>query len=165
MPRRRLLVGVVLAAVLLVGGRTLSALYADYTWYGAMGAGPLWSERAGNMLLIYGIGWVVAVLLSFVNLSALGRSIGSLTLPRRLANVEFGEAVPRKYLDRFAFVLSIAIAAALTPALPNWTLLALARLHVSFREADPYFQHDLAFYTTSLPFEKALYSWATLLVA
>ena len=66
MPRRRLLVGVVLAAVLLVGGRTLSALYADYTWYGAMGAGPLWSERAGNMLLIYGFGWVVTVLISFV---------------------------------------------------------------------------------------------------
>jgi uncharacterized membrane protein (UPF0182 family) len=99
-----------------------------------------------------------------VNLSALGRSIGSLTLPRRLANVEFGEAVPRKYLDRFAFILSIAIAAALTPALPNWTLLALARLHVSFRETDPYFQHDLAFYTTWLPFEKALYSWAMILV-
>ena len=164
MPRRRLLVGVVIAAVLLVGGRALSALYADYTWYGAMGAGPLWSERAGDTLLIYGIGWVVAVLLSFVNLSALGRSIGSLTLPRRLANVEFGEAVPRKYFHRFAFMLSIAIAATLTPVLPNWTLLALARLHVSFREADPYFQHDLAFYTLWLPFEKALYSWATLLV-
>jgi uncharacterized membrane protein (UPF0182 family) len=165
MPRRRLLVGVVVAAVLLVGGRTLSALYADHSWYGAMGAATLWSERAGDMLLVYGIGWVVAVLLAFVNLSALGRSIGSLTLPRRLANVEFGEAVPRKYLDRFALVLSIAIAAALTPALPNWTLLALARLNVTFREADPYFQHDLGFYTTWLPFEKALYSWATLLVA
>ena len=129
-----------------------------------MGATPLWSERAGDMLLVYGIGWVVAVLLAFVNLSALSRSIGSLTLPRRLANVEFGEAVPRKYLDRFALVLSVAIAAALTPALPNWTLLALARLNVTFREADPYFQHDLGFYTTWLPFEKALYSWATLLV-
>lgn len=129
-----------------------------------MGATPLWGERAGDMLLIYGIGWVVAVLLAFVNLSALGRSIGSLTLPRRLANVEFGEAVPRKYLDRVALVLSIAIAAALTPALPNWTSLALARLNVIFREADPYFQHDLGFYTAWLPFEKAIYSWVTLLV-
>jgi uncharacterized membrane protein (UPF0182 family) len=150
--------------VLLVGGRALSLLYADYAWYGAMGAGPLWSERAGDVLLIYGIGWVVAVLLSFINLSALGRSIGSLTLPRRLANVEFGEAVPRKYLDRFAFILSVAIAAALTPALPSWPLLALARLPVNFRESDPYFRHDLGFYTTWLPFEKALYSWAMLLV-
>lgn len=163
-PRRRLLVGVVIAAAMLVGGRALSALYADHTWYSAMGAGPLWSERAGDLLLIYGVGSVVAVLVAFVNLSILGRSIGSLTLPRRLANVEFGEAVPRKYLDRFAFMLSIAIVAILTPALPSWTLLALARLQVSFREADPYFQHDLSFYTTWLPFEKALYSWTMLLV-
>jgi uncharacterized membrane protein (UPF0182 family) len=164
MPRRRLLVGVVIAAVLLLCGRALSALYADYTWYAAMGATSLWTERAGDLLLVYGIGSVLAVLLAFVNLSALGRSIGSLTLPRRLANVEFGEAVPRKYLDRFAFVLALAIAAALTPALPDWTLLAVARQGISFREADPYFQHDLGFYTTWLPFEKALYSWTMVLV-
>jgi uncharacterized membrane protein (UPF0182 family) len=163
-PRRRLLIGVVIAAALLVGGRALSALYADYTWYAAMGATPLWSERAGNLLLIYGIGTVIAVFVAFVNLSALSRSIGILMLPRRLANVEFGEAVPRKYLDRFAFALSITIAAALTPALPSWTSLALARLGVSFRESDPYFQHDLAFYTTWLPFEKSMYSWAMLLI-
>jgi uncharacterized membrane protein (UPF0182 family) len=142
----------------------VSALYADHSWFAAMGASALWNERMGDMLLIYGIGWAVAVLVAFVNLSTLGRSIGSLTLPRRLANVEFGEAVPRKYLDRVALVLSVAIAAALTPALPSWTSLALARLKVTFREADPYFQHDLGFYTTWLPFEKALYSWATLLV-
>jgi len=164
MPRRRLLIGVVIAAALLVAGRALSTLYADYTWYGAMGATPLWSARAGDLLLIYGIGSVIAVFVAFVNLSALGRSIGTLTLPRRLANVEFGEAVPRKYLDRFAFVLSIAIAAAVTPALPSWTSLALARLGVRFRESDPYFQRDLAFYTTWLPFEKSVYTWAMLLI-
>jgi uncharacterized membrane protein (UPF0182 family) len=129
-----------------------------------MGATPLWSERAGDMLLIYGIGSVIAVFVAFVNLSALGRSIGALTLPRRLANVEFGEAVPRKYLDRFAFFMSIAIAAAVTPALPGWSSLALARLGVRFRESDPYFQRDLAFYTTWLPFEKSVYSWAMLLI-
>ena len=164
MPRRRLLLGVVIAAAVLVVGRALSTLYADYTWYGAMGAAPLWSEKAGDLFLIYGIGSVVAVFVAFVNLAVLGRSIGTLTLPRRLANVEFGEAVPRKYLDRFAFVLSVAIASAVTPALPSWTSLALARVGVTFRESDPYFQHDLAFYTTWLPFEKSVYSWAMLLI-
>jgi uncharacterized membrane protein (UPF0182 family) len=164
MPRRRLLIGVVIAAALLVGGRAISTVFADYTWYSAMGATPLWDERAGDLLLTYGIGSVIAVFVAFINLSALGRSIGALTLPRRLANVEFGEAVPRKYLDRFAFLLSVFIAAAVTPALPSWTSLALARLGVSFRESDPYFQHDLAFYTTWLPFEKAIYSWTTLLI-
>jgi len=164
MPRRRLLIGVVIAAAILVAGRTLSTIHADYSWYSAMGATPLWSERAGDLLLIYGIGSVIAVFVAFVNLSALGRSIGTLTLPRRLANVEFGEAVPRKYLDRFAFLLSVAIAAALTPALPSWTSLALARLGVKFRESDPYFQRDLGFYTTWLPFEKSVYTWSMLLI-
>lgn len=164
MHRRGLLIGVVLAAALLVAGRALSALYADHAWYAAMGALPLWDERAGDALMLYGIGSIVAVALAFVNLSALGRSIGSLTLPRRLANVEFGEAVPRKYLDGLALILSVAIAAVLTPVIPGWVLLAVARLHVTLRETDPYFQHDLAFYTTWLPFEKELYSWAMLLV-
>src|SRR3954470_7418106 len=162
--RRRLFAGVVIAAAVLVGGRASSALFADYTWYGALGAGALWGERTGDLFLIYGIGTVVAVLIAFLNLSALGRSIGVLTLPRRMANVEFGEAVPRRYIDRFAFLLSLAIAAATTPALPNWTLLAMARLRVGFRESDPYFQHDLGFYTAWLPFEKAVYSWTMLLV-
>jgi uncharacterized membrane protein (UPF0182 family) len=161
--RRRVLIGVVVAAAILVGGRAASALYANYTWYAVLGASSLWRERAGDLLLIYGIGSVIAVLVAFLNLSALGRSIGVLTLPRRLANVEFGEAVPRKYIDRFALFLSVAIAAAVTPALPPWTSLALARLEVSFRESDPYFQHDLSFYTNWLPFEKAAYSWAMLL--
>jgi uncharacterized membrane protein (UPF0182 family) len=164
MVRRRLLIGVVIAAAVLVGGRTISALFADYTWYAAMGATPLWDERAGDLLLIYGIGSVIGIFVAFVNLSALGRSIGTLTLPRRLANVEFGEAVPRKYIDRFAFLLSVVIAAAVTPALPSWTSLALVRLGVKFRESDPYFQQDLAFYTTWLPFEKSMYSWAMLLI-
>jgi uncharacterized membrane protein (UPF0182 family) len=81
-----------------------------------------------------------------------------------LANVEFGEAVPRKYIDRFAFVLSLIVGAALIPALPSWTSLATARLGASFRESDPYFQHDLSFYTDWLPFERSAYTWTMLLV-
>ncbi|MDP9278112.1 MAG: UPF0182 family protein, partial [Gemmatimonadota bacterium] len=42
--------------------------------------------------------------------------------------------------------------------------LALARLGVKFRESDPYFQRDLGFYTTWLPFEKSVYLWAMLLI-
>jgi uncharacterized membrane protein (UPF0182 family) len=162
--RTRLLTGVVIAAAVLIGGRASSALFADYTWYAALGARALWSERAGDLLLIYGVGTFVAVLAAFLNLSTLGKSIGVLTLPRRLANVEFGEAVPRKYIDRFAALVSFGIAAAVTPMLPSWILLAVARLDITFRESDPYLQHDLAFYTTWLPFEKAVYSWALFLV-
>lgn len=164
MPRRRLLLGVVIGAALLVAGRALSAAYADYSWYRAMNASALWNERFLDLLLIYSIGAGVSFGIAFANFSTLAGSIGALTLPRRLANVEFGEAVPRRYLDRFAVALSLGIMATMMPLLPSWTSLALLRRGVSFQERDPYFHHDLAFYTTWLPFEKALYTWMMLLI-
>ena len=164
MPRRRLLFGVVIAAALLVAGRALSAAYADYAWYGAMGATALWTERFTDILIIYSLGLGMSFAIALANFSTLARSIGGLTLPRRLANVEFGEAVPRRYLDRFAVGLSIAVAAAMIPLLPRWTSLAVLRQGVSFQERDPYFHHDLAFYTTWLPVEKSLYAWMMVLI-
>ncbi len=164
MPRRRLLLGVVIAAAVLVAGRAISAVYADYTWHGAMGASALWSERAADLVLINGIGFGVAFAIALANLTVLAGSIGSLTLPRRLANVEFGEAVPRRYVDRFVLILSIGTALALSPMLPTWTSLAMARRRVTFGDVDPYFRHDMAFYTMWLPFEKSAYSWLIVLV-
>lgn len=164
MPRRRLLLGVVIAAALLVAGRALSAAYADYAWYRAMGATALWTERFTDVLIIYSLGLGISFAIALANFSTLARSIGALTLPRRLANVEFGEAVPRRYLDRFAVGLSLAVAAAMIPLLPRWTSLAVLRQGVSFQERDPYFHHDLAFYTTWLPVEKSLYAWMMVLI-
>jgi uncharacterized membrane protein (UPF0182 family) len=164
MPRRRLLFGVVIAAALLVAGRALSAAYADYAWYRAMGATALWSERFTDILVIYSLGFGVSFAIALANFSTLARSIGALTLPRRLANVEFGEAVPRLYLDRFALGLALAVSAAMIPLLPRWISLAVLRQGVSFQERDPYFHHDLAFYTTWLPVEKSLYAWMMVLM-
>ncbi len=129
-----------------------------------MGASALWSERFADLSLIYGTGFGVSFAIALANFSTLARSIGALTLPRRLANVEFGEAVPRRYLDRFAFALSLGVAGLLLPLLPSWTSLALVRRGVSFHERDPYFHRDLGFYTTWLPFEKSVYSWMMFLV-
>jgi len=164
MPRRRLLFGVVMAAALLVAGRAVSAVYADYTWYRAMGASALWNERAVDLVLIYGIGLGLSFGIALTNFSTFAGSISALTLPRRLANVEFGEAVPRRYLDRFAVALALGVAGVLMPLLPSWESLALLRRGVTFQERDPYFHHDLSFYTTWLPFEKGLYTWVMLLV-
>ena len=164
MLRRRLLLGVVMAAALLVAGRALSATYADYTWYRALGATALWNERALDLILIYAVGLAVSFGIALTNFSTLASSIGALTLPRRLANVEFGEAVPRRYLDRFAVALALGVALILMPLLPSWESLALLRRRVAFQERDPYFHHDLAFYTTWLPFEKTAYMWVMLLI-
>jgi uncharacterized membrane protein (UPF0182 family) len=50
------------------------------------------------------------------------------------------------------------------PLLPQWTSLAALRQSASFQERDPYFHHDLAFYTTWLPVEKSLYAWMMVLI-
>ena len=75
--RRRLFIGVVVAAAALVGGRGLSALYADYSWYAAHAASLLWNERAGDSLLIYGVGGVVA---PFVGIKAIDMLLSLLGL-------------------------------------------------------------------------------------
>lgn len=164
MSTRRLAIGVVAIAAILLGGRALSILYDSFTWYKSLGAGALWVERATDTLLLSAIGFVFAFAFTLVNLAVAQRGIGSITRPRRLANVEFGEAVPPAQLRIAAVTVSAAVALILMRLLPSWKSLALARLSVDFREADPYFNHDLSFYVAWLPLERAGYSWTFALV-
>jgi uncharacterized membrane protein (UPF0182 family) len=164
MSTRRLAIGVVAIAAILLGGRALSILYDSFTWYNSLGAGALWAERATDTLLLSAVGFLFAFAFTLVNLAVARQGIGSITRPRRLANVEFGEAVPPVQLRIAAVTVSAAVALVLMRLLPSWKALALARLGVDFREADPYFHHDLSFYVTWLPFERAAYSWTFALV-
>jgi uncharacterized membrane protein (UPF0182 family) len=160
MSTRRLAIGVVAIAAILLGGRALSVLYDSFTWYDSLGAAALWTERAVDTGLVYGIGFVVATAFALLNFIAVGGAVGALVRPRRLANVEFGEAVPPSQLRLAAVAASVTVGIVLTRLLPSWSTVALARLGVDFREADPYLHHDLSFYVSWLPLERALYSWA-----
>lgn len=159
MSTRRLAIGVVAITGVLLGGRALSLLYDSYTWYDSLGARSLWMQRAVDASLIAALGFIVALTFALANFIVVRRSIGGLTRPRRLANVEFGEAVPASQLNIASVAISTAVALSLMTLLPSWESLALARLGVDFREAEPYLSHDLSFYVTWLPFERGLYSW------
>lgn len=158
--RRRLAIGVAVCAAILLGGRALSILYDSFTWYDSLGARSLWFERVVDVSLIRGTGFTVAMLFALANLGLVMKSIGGLTRPRRLANVEFGEDVPASQLRIAAVAISAAIAIGLLRLAPGWNAIALAKLGVDFREADPYLQHDLSFYVTWLPIERSLHAWA-----
>ncbi len=163
--RRRLALGIVAFAVILVFGRAAAVVFADLEWYRALGAREVWSEKAGDIALVHTVSAVFAAFFALVNLYAVRRSIVSLAFPRRLANVEFGEEVPEKALDRAAFVLAGAIPIAMAFAVPSWKLLAAVRLNSRFGETDPFFQMDMSFYTAWLPLESAVYMWCFLLLA
>jgi uncharacterized membrane protein (UPF0182 family) len=165
-PGRRLLFGLAAAAAVLLLGRILAVVYADYSWYSALDASAVWSERARDVATIHTLSAALAGVFALINLFAIRRSIVSLAFPRRLGNVEFGEAVPARYLDRGVLILSAAVAFLAAVVVPRWEHLALIKTGILFGERDPFFRMDLSFFVAWLPLELSAYTWAlTVLVS
>ncbi|MCC6927420.1 MAG: UPF0182 family protein [Gemmatimonadaceae bacterium] len=165
MNRRRWVVGAVLAvATLLLVGRVVAGWYVDYLWYDALGARALWYARTMDLLILRGGAFLAGTTFVFLNLWAVRHSVESLVLPRRVGNLEIGEEVPGQYL--MVAVVSLSLVLGLLLALPHgdWTSVDLLRHGEPFRESDPYFQFDLAFWVYWLPLESALHLWALISV-
>lgn len=164
MSRRRLgfaIVGAV-AAFLLVG-RVVARWVVEYRWYEALGATGVFWVGVGNMAMLRGGAFAVASLLFFANLYAVRYSVVSVVLPRRVGNIEIAEELPGRTLVLVVLGVSLALGAlmALLPAF-DWTALELVRHGETFRESDPWFQVDLAFWVYWLPLEEALHAWTGL---
>ena len=164
-PRRRLAIGLVAAAAVLLVGRLAALTYADHAWYDALGATPVWSERFRDIAMIHIVSAIFAGLFALLNLSAIRRSIMTLSFPRRLGNVEFGEEVPRRFLDRASFLLAALVAIVMAFVVPSWERLALVGITPRFGESDLFYLMDLSFHVAWLPLETSVYLWCvTLLV-
>ena len=158
MTRRRTLIGVVVAvAGLLLVGRIISGLFIDYEWYSQMHATSLWVAQVVNRVLLTGSIAAITTLFVFANLYAVRRSIVSVVLPRRLANVEIGEELPGRYLTGATAVVSVVLGVLLALPPEPWMELAMARYGLPFGYTDPYFNFDLGFFVYWLPLENALY--------
>jgi uncharacterized membrane protein (UPF0182 family) len=163
--RRRIALGVLTAAALLIAGRLVTGVYVDYGWYQALGAVDVWRAQITNSLWLRTTSGALATLFVFANLYAVRHSVVSLVLPRRLANLEIGEEVPGRHLVIAAAVLSALCGAALALPKETWAAYVLARDGLPFGEGDPYFQHDLGFFVYWLPLERTLYLWSVVVVA
>ena len=152
------------AAVILVLGRWSTGLYTDYLWYASLGAAPVWRARVATTVVLWVGSFAAASLFAFVNLYAVRRSVVSLVLPRRIANVEIGEEVPGRYLLFAASLLSCAIGLVLALPASAWTRALLPRIGQPFGETDPYFGADLGFFVYWLPFETQLHEWSVILL-
>lgn len=161
-PRRWLLLLAVSLAIVLFVGSDVAGVYGDWTWYAAMGALPLYKLRLWHEWGQRATAFLIAFAFAFPNLYAVRRSIVSLVLPRRMGNLDFGEAVPGRYLTIAVSVLAVLVALALAQPLADWTLLATARLGLPFGELEPFHDRDLGFYVYRLPFERSVHDWAML---
>lgn len=148
-------------ALVLVLGRIVASFYVEFAWFRAMGATDLWWVRTANGLALWSGSVVGGALFLFANMYAVRRSIVSFSFPRRVANLEIGQAVPGRVLNGGLAAVSLVIAGVLAAPRDQWPLLALVRHGIPFGESDPVFQIDLGNYVYWLPFERAAYDWAT----
>ncbi len=162
--RRWLLVCLACLALFLTAGRLLAGVYAEWSWYAAMDALALYRSRLVHELVLRGGAAAAAFVFAFGNIYAVRKSIVSLVLPRRLGNLDIGEAVPGRFLTMVVVVLSAVMAVLLALPVGDWTTFALARIGQPFNETDPYLDHEFGFYVYRLPFERALHLWTVVAV-
>ena len=164
--RRWALTAVAVLAALLIIGRVVAGWYVDYLWFETLGATSVWRARAVDLLLLRGGAFAASTAFVFINLFAVRHSVVSLVLPRRVGNIEIGEEVPGRYLTAAVFGLAIVLGLVLSLPHDDWQSVDLVRHGEAFRESDPYFQFDLAFWVYWLPLETSLHLWSliTLLV-
>jgi len=148
------------AALLLIVGRAVAGVYADYLWYESLGAVALWRTRLGAVTALRVGSVLVGGLFAFANLYAVRQSVVSLVFPRRIGNLEIGEEVPGRYLMGIAVGLSLVLGILLALPQQDWTSLVLASSGRRFSESEPYLDADLGFFVYRLPFENTLWTWA-----
>ncbi len=166
MTGRRILGGALaIIALVLLLGRWGTGLYSDYLWYASLGALEVWRAKVSATIVLVGASFALATAFSLVNVWAVRQSVVQLVLPRRIANIEIGEEVPRRYLTTAVVTISVIMGMLLTFPSDRWYDAVLAQAGRPFLETDPYFGADLGFYVYWLPFETTLHYWAIVLLA
>jgi len=162
--RRWLLLLLAGAAAVLLFGRGIAQIYADYLWYASLGAADVWRARYASLFALRFICASAATLFVFANLYAVRQSVVSLVLPRRIGNLDIGEEVPRRQLTWTAAALSLLLGVALAWSQRDWSGFLAARIGQQFGESDPYFAADLGFFVYRLPLELSLFNWTMTIV-
>ena len=160
--RRGLLTLVVVIALVLAVGRAWGALIGDHAWFDALGFSDVWWWRTGVALTLKVVAGTIATLVMRLHLEAIRRSFVSVVVPGNLGNLDFKGAVPDRTIALVLWGAALAVGVLLTIPVDEWIPFANVLDARPLGEADPYFQYDLAFWVTWLPFEMQMYTWALL---
>ena len=157
------LLAVAIVAVL-VGGRWLAVSTTDDLWASALGVAATHAQIRDLRTTLALLAFTSAIVWCVGNLYLVYRSIGSVHVPRRVGNVEFLEAIPRRYLLLAAAVVGLLLAVALSHGAGNWwSARALAGYEADVGVTDPVLQRDLGYYLFRLPWHRTVHGFATAL--
>jgi len=158
--RGGLILGLAIAAVLLLVGRAVTALLVDHAWFTAMGQPALFWEQVIDTAILQGGAWGLGALFAFANLHAVRRTIVAVAVPSRVANLELIAMISGQRLLAVTVVLALVTGGVLAIPLTNWVDLALLRHGLPFGEIEGVLGRDLGFYRYWLPVEETLYLWS-----
>jgi hypothetical protein len=161
---RWLKVGLIgLVAVLLIG-RWVSVTSADLMWASSLGVADAHFNMLRLSLFLLAWAFATAALWCIGNLLLVLRTIGSVHVPRRLANIEILEAIPRRFLLYAVVGVGLLLAIAMSHDAANWwTLRALSTKVQTIGLPDPILGNDASYYLFSLPWNRTLHGFAVLL--
>ena len=97
--RRRIAIAAFIALVLLlVGGRLAAEFVEDLLWYQTLGMQRVfWTRWFATAAVRLTLGAIFAIAL-FLNLSVVTRTLGTIRVRRRVANIEIAERLPERYI-------------------------------------------------------------------
>jgi uncharacterized protein len=162
---RNLIIGAIAAffAVLLVG-RLAAEFLVDLMWYASLERSDVfWTRwRAGVLFRL-----IVAVVIGgfvYLNLLVVSRTLGTIRVRRRYANIEIAERLPRIYVVGTLLALSLLSAWWISAGAGDG-ISALAALRPEpWGVTDPVFRRDLSFYVFQYPLLNRLQTLTAVLV-
>jgi uncharacterized membrane protein (UPF0182 family) len=161
---RWLTIGIIGFLLVLLLGRWVAVGTADHLWAEALGVEETHADIARMRALLFLLAFTGAAVWCLGNLFLVYRSIGSVTVPRRLGNIEIIEAVPRHYLFVGFAVLGLVLALVLSFRSGEWWhARALATGSIVVGLSDPILQRDASYYLFLLPWTRTLHSYVTFL--
>src|SRR4051812_37584254 len=135
-----------IALVVLLAGRWIADHTANRLWADSLGIGAAHADIDAVRLMLLALAFTSAALWCVGNVYLFYRSIGSVHVPRRVGNIEFLEAVPRRYLLTGAIAVGLLLAIVVSHRAGDWwTSQALLDEGSSIGTRDPILNRDLGY--------------------
>lgn len=137
--------------LLLVGGRMLMEVWVELLWYRSLELERVfWTRWSATLAVRTGVGLILAGFV-FVNLWVVSRSLGTIRVRRRYANIEIAERLPQSYLVGALLLVSVFSAWWISAAIGDPLAAVAALRRVEWGAVDPVFGRDISFYVFVLP--------------
>jgi uncharacterized protein len=149
---RSFVVGAIVALlVVLVGGRMAAEFVVDYLWFESLGyTDTFWTRWTIGAVVRVVVGLIVGAFV-FFNLWVVSRTLGTIRVRRRYANIEIAERLPDIYVFATLFLLSFLSAWWLSAGIGDPVAAVAAFRAESWGLTDPVHGRDASFYVFVYP--------------